>query len=80
MEESVLQPLAVRLARRLCALAADFGSEVHISQEQLGVFVGAARESVNRQLQSWRKNGILDLQRGRILLQDIPRLTAIANE
>ena len=44
----------------------DFGSEVHISQEQLGVFVGAARESVNRQLQLWRKDGILDLQRGRI--------------
>src|ERR1700730_4982919 len=48
MEESVLQPLPVRLARRLCALASDYGSEVHISQEQLGVFVGAARESVNR--------------------------------
>jgi CRP/FNR family cyclic AMP-dependent transcriptional regulator len=51
---------------------------VHISQEQLGIFVGAARESVNRQLQSWRKDGILDLQRGRILLQNITRLTAIA--
>ena len=63
MEESMLQPLPVRLARRLCALGADFGSEVHISQEQLGVFVGAARESVNRQLQLWRKDGILDLQR-----------------
>src|SRR5439155_3967627 len=45
MEESMLQPLPVRLARRLIALASDFGSEVHISQEQLGVFVGAARES-----------------------------------
>ena len=78
MEEAVLQPLPIRLARRLCALAADFGSEVHISQEQLGVFVGAARESVNRQLQSWRKDGILDLQRGRILLQNLSRLTAIA--
>src|SRR6516164_5842627 len=78
MEESLLQPLPVRLARRLCALAADFGSEVHISQEQLGVFVGAARESVNRQLQAWRKEGILDLQRGRILLQNLTRLTAIA--
>jgi CRP/FNR family transcriptional regulator, cyclic AMP receptor protein len=78
MEESVLQPLPVRLARRLCALAADFGSEVHISQEQLGVFVGAARESVNRQLQLWRKDGILDLQRGRILLLNMGRLTAVA--
>ncbi len=78
MEESVLQPLPVRLARRLCALAAEFGSEVHISQEQLGVFVGAARESVNRQLQLWRKDGILDLQRGRILLLNMGRLTAVA--
>src|SRR5450631_15233 len=78
MEESVLQPLPVRLARRLCALSEDFGSEVHISQEQLGVFVGAARESVNRQLQLWRKEDILDLQRGRILLLNMNRLTAVA--
>ena len=78
MEESVLQPLPVRLARRLCALASDYGSEVHISQEQLGIFVGAARESVNRQLQHWRKDGILDLQRGRILLQNMNKLTAVA--
>jgi CRP-like cAMP-binding protein len=78
MEQSVLQPLPVRLARRLCDLAADFGSEVHISQEQLGIFVGAARESVNRQLQTWRKDGILDLQRGRILLQNMAKLSAVA--
>jgi CRP-like cAMP-binding protein len=56
----------------------DFGSEVHISQEQLGVFVRAARESVNRQLQRLRKDGILDLQRGRILLLNMSRLTAVA--
>jgi len=42
------------------------------------VFVGAARESVNRQLQQWRKEGILDLQRGRILLQNMTKLTAVA--
>jgi CRP-like cAMP-binding protein len=78
MDGSGLQPLPVRLARRLCALASDFGSEVHISQEQLGIFVGAARESVNRQLQTWRRDGILDLQRGRILLQNMSKLTAVA--
>ena len=78
MDGSGLQPLPVRLARRLCALASDFGSEVHISQEQLGIFVGAARESVNRQLQTWRRDGILDLQRGRILLQNVSKLTAVA--
>lgn len=80
MEESVLQPLPVRLARRLCALASDFGTEVHISQEQLGVFVGAARESVNRQLQQWRREGIVDLQRGRILLLKMNKLAAVAQD
>jgi CRP/FNR family transcriptional regulator, cyclic AMP receptor protein len=78
MEESAVHPLPVRLARRLCALAADVGSEVQISQEQLGVFVGAARESVNRQLQLWRKDGMLDLQRGRIVLVNLDRLAAVA--
>src|ERR1043165_2988162 len=78
MEESMLQPLPVRLARRLSALAADYGSEVDISQEQAGVFVGAARESVNRQLQSWRKGGILDLSRGRIMLHNMNKLEAVA--
>jgi CRP-like cAMP-binding protein len=75
-EESILLPLQVRLARRLCALAADFGSEVCISQEQLGIYVGAARESVNRQLQQWRRQGILELRRGRILLLNANRLRA----
>jgi CRP/FNR family transcriptional regulator, cyclic AMP receptor protein len=78
MEEAVLLPLHARLARRLCALADDFGSEVHISQEELGVYVGAARESVNRQLQEWRRAGIIELRRGRISLIDIERLSAAA--
>jgi CRP/FNR family transcriptional regulator, cyclic AMP receptor protein len=79
MEEAVLLPLHARLARRLCALADDFGSEVHISQEELGTYVGAARESVNRQLQEWRRAGIIDLGRGRISLLDMERLNAAAS-
>jgi CRP/FNR family cyclic AMP-dependent transcriptional regulator len=80
MEESVLQPLSVRMARRLCALAADFGSEVHISQEQLGTYVGAARESVNRQLQQWRRDKLLELHRGRIEILNMNKLRAQARE
>ncbi|NWG25660.1 MAG: Crp/Fnr family transcriptional regulator [Pseudorhodoplanes sp.] len=76
MEEASLLPLNVRLARRLVSLAADFGSEVHISQEQLGQYVGAARESVNRQLQEWRKQGILELGRSRIDILKLDKLTA----
>jgi CRP/FNR family cyclic AMP-dependent transcriptional regulator len=78
MEESMLQPLPVRMARRLCALAEDYGSEVHISQEQLGIYVGAARESINRQLQQWRRDGILELKRGRIELLNLKKLASEA--
>jgi CRP-like cAMP-binding protein len=66
------------MARRLCALAEDYGSEVHISQEQLGIYVGAARESVNRQLQQWRRDGILELKRGRIELLNLKKLASEA--
>jgi CRP/FNR family cyclic AMP-dependent transcriptional regulator len=79
LEESILQPLPVRLARRLCTLAEDYGSEVRISQEQLGVYVGAARESINRQLQQWRRDGILELKRGRIDLINIKMLETEAH-
>ena len=75
MEEAVLLPLPVRLARRLCALAIDFGSDIHISQEQLGIYVGAARETVNRQLQEWRRQGILEMGRNRISLIKMNKLS-----
>ena len=75
LEEATLLPLPVRLARRLIRLGQDFGSEVNISQEQLANYVGAARESVNRQLQVWRRAGILDLRRGAILVLDMQKLS-----
>jgi CRP/FNR family cyclic AMP-dependent transcriptional regulator len=78
MEEAVLLPVEARLARRLCDLAADFGSDVRISQEQLGAYVGAARETVNRQLQEWRQQGILEVGRGRVLVLNASRLKAEA--
>ena len=70
MEESSLQPLPVRLARRLVGLTEDYGDEIVVSQEELAVFVGASRESVNRQLQGWRRKGLVALKRNRIRLLD----------
>lgn len=72
-EEMMFQPLPVRLARRLEALAADFGSDLQITQDELAGLVGVTRESVNRQLQEWRANGIVRLGRGRIQV-DVARL------
>jgi CRP-like cAMP-binding protein len=74
MEERALLPLETRLAHRLVALSEDYGSELHVSQEELAIFVGASRESVNRQLQNWRRQGWIELSRNRIRVLHPSRL------
>jgi hypothetical protein len=46
------------------------------SQEELAVFVGAPRESVNRQLQTWKRRGLIELGHSRIRLVDTIGLAA----
>jgi CRP-like cAMP-binding protein len=76
MEESALLPLEARLAQRLVTLSEDYGTDLDLSQEELAVFVGASRESVNRQLQAWRRQGIVEISRNRIRVLDLARLNA----
>ena len=76
MEEVTLMPLHVRMARRLVGLAQDYGSELQITQTALSEFVGASREHVCRQLQVWRRKGVVNLGRGRIVIKDFDRLHA----
>ncbi len=80
MEEVVTLKLGARLARQLLILAEDFGSEIVISQEQLATHVGAARETVNRQLQLWHKQGTLEIRRGAIAIKNAAALLAEAHE
>ena len=78
MEESTLLPLSARLARRLEMLAEDFGSDISVSQEELAVFVGSTRESVNRQLQTWKRRGLIEVGRSRVHLTNREGLTLAA--
>lgn len=73
-EEASFLPLDRRLVRRLIGLADDYGDEIAISQDELAAFVGATRESVNRQLQIWKRSGLIALGRGRIRILDAGRL------
>ncbi|KQT18858.1 transcriptional regulator [Methylobacterium sp. Leaf399] len=77
-EEAAFLPLDRRLVRRLIGLAEDFGTEIAVSQEDLAGFVGATRESVNRQLQVWKRDGLIALGRGRILIRDADALARLA--
>lgn len=78
MEEASLFGLPSRLARRVLKLADDFGDEIEISQEELSNIVGSTRETVNRQLQVWRKSGAVELGRSRIRVKDRRQLERAA--
>lgn len=77
-EDSAFLTLPGRLAKRLLALAdlrgteTDAGVEVdlQLSQSELGFMMGTSRESVNRHLQTWRRDGWIDLRRGVVTIRD----------
>jgi CRP-like cAMP-binding protein len=41
-----------------------------MSQRELANLVGASREKVNRQLQVWRRAGIITIEEGTIFIRD----------
>ena len=49
-----------------------------ISQRELGSYVGLARENINRQLATWRSDGIASIEDGKIILHDVKALERIA--
>jgi CRP-like cAMP-binding protein len=78
MEETTFLSAETRLARRILMLATDYGAEVHASQEELASLAGVTRETVNRQLQSWKRSGVLSLGRGRLMIHDLEDLRRLA--
>lgn len=77
LEEIALFDLPVRLARVLAQLADDYGRpsvagtriDFKLSQRDLSTLVASSRESVNKQLRAWQKDGLLDLDGGYIVLR-----------
>jgi CRP/FNR family transcriptional regulator, cyclic AMP receptor protein len=72
--ETALLPLAAALARRVLTLSEEFGDDIPASQEQLASLVSSSRESVNRQLQAWKRQKIVGLHRGGLSILDRARL------
>jgi CRP-like cAMP-binding protein len=76
IDDVILMPLPVRLARRLLNLgvqasAATQGMPVFgVSQEDLAFMLGVSRQSVNRQLKLWEMDGTLRVNYRRIELLD----------
>ena len=85
MEGVSFFPLAARLARKLLLLAADHGDVVgdkieismNISQHELANMVFVSRESVNKQLGQWVKEGLISLSQRLIVIEDKKGLQAV---
>lgn len=78
VEDLALLDLAARLAKRLLILAGiDAAAPSHAvaiahapTQGELAAMMGTSRESINRQLSTWQRNGILKLGPGSMVIED----------
>ena len=67
-----------RLAKTLLRLGREYGTEttdgvvidLRLSQREWGALVGMTREGLNRQISSWRDEGLIDIRDGLILIRD----------
>jgi CRP-like cAMP-binding protein len=75
--------LSIRLAKTLLRLAAETTAQsrkMKITQREIGEIIGRSRESTNKQLRAWEKNGWISLQWGAVTLLKPEKLIEIASE
>jgi len=85
-EDTSFLGLPSRLAKRLVFLGAHFGKDtpdgrrltVALPHHELASHMNVARESVNRLMQKWRRDGLIKEDRRVLVLVDLPRLQEIA--
>jgi len=87
LEDSAFLSLPARLAKRLLRLAqyetpysSQDSLEIKFSQAELGQLMSTSRESINKHLQYWRKEGWIDLGRGRIMIKDTEALANLVEQ
>jgi CRP-like cAMP-binding protein len=84
VQEAMFGRLEGRIAMALVRLAQDAPSAasnsvaLRITQQELAGMVGAARESVNKQLHVWQKEGVLRLGKRLIEIDDLDALEALS--
>lgn len=78
IQDAYLLDVPGRLARRLLSIAEEHGDEtddgidigLRVSQQELANMIGASRVAVNKQLQQWRKQNVVDVNRQRVTILD----------
>ena len=86
LEDTAFLETPSRLARCLLRLSKGFGKavqdgtmlDIKLPQQQLGAYIGVSRESVNKQLAEWQRDGLIAVAAGVITLRDLRALEEIA--
>lgn len=84
VEDVLFLDVEARIAKALLRLSQNGSSPprpgarlaLRISQRELGNLVGASRESVNKQLQAWRRSGVIGIEKGAIVIRNAAALEA----
>ncbi|MBL8700608.1 MAG: Crp/Fnr family transcriptional regulator [Alphaproteobacteria bacterium] len=85
VEDVMFLHLEGRLAKALLRLSRDQGQGgesarcVAITQRELGQMIGMSRESTNKQLQDWQRNGWVKLVKGGVEIADPTALDAMTD-
>ena len=83
VEQLILQDLPGRLASALLGLTEKRKldaerSTIAITQQEIGEMVGMTRESINKCLHSWQRDGVLLIEKGQITITDREALEELA--
>lgn len=81
LEALLFHDSGTRLAAALVQLSRGRAeARVDLTQSQLGEMVGAARETVNKKLRAWEKEGLVALSPGRVIVRSPAGLAALLPE
>jgi CRP/FNR family cyclic AMP-dependent transcriptional regulator len=82
--EIVFLDLPARLAKTLLRMATvtrgPLGTKIELSQRELGNIVGSSRESINKCLREWQRNGIVRVEESEIIITKRLALQALADQ
>ncbi len=92
LEDTHFLNLPVRLAKKLIDFANEHGVvqdgpegaeevliDLRLSQEEWGDLVGTTRESINKQFRAWGKEGLIRVEKGRVVIVEAEGIQDLAN-
>ncbi|MCP8889248.1 Crp/Fnr family transcriptional regulator [Sphingomonas faeni] len=78
--QSIGQSIRARLAQALLRASSASAGGVNIRQEELAAVVGIARQTLNRHLKRFERDGLVAISYAQVVIRDVPRLQGIAAE